>query len=128
MEAGNRYGGAIGRCRAVNWSCGNGVPREQLLARCVTDRNDRRVLQLSLDRDRIEAVSHVRRAPDPMETLLPELALKDGGNGKHSPARLSEGSKQRIILKLPCNCGSNAVRIEPQIQATADGGVLRGYK
>src|SRR5215469_7466016 len=117
------------RTRVKSSSCCDNRFSKQLLSRGVADRDHSRIFQSSFHRDGVKLISDIVGVSDGVKAVLPQnLAGEHGGNWKYSSTRLAESSQKRIILKFSCNHGLNALRLEPEIQTPADGGVFAGQQ
>src|SRR4051794_22067807 len=85
------------------------------------DRDDRRVLRLLLERDRVEPLAHVPDAAHEFEAHLPpDVRLDYGRGGEDAVARAAEPEHERAVVELAGDDGVDALRVEPGVERPAD--------
>src|SRR5687768_7274234 len=98
---------------------------EEVGARRLADRDDRRVLQLALDGDRVEALPHLVGAPDHFHAVLPsDLSLDHGRRREDARARRSHLLQQRGVLDLGDDLRTDVLCRHPLVERPAETRVV----
>src|SRR5437868_10181877 len=101
----------------VFWKDPRGCSGEDLLARDLADRRDSGVLDLALDRDRVEALADGLGPADPMQGVaLPELFLDHVGCSQHTITLLPQHERECEVIELCDDLGSDVVGLEPFVE------------
>ncbi len=102
--------------------------REQLAGR-VRHRCDRRMSYLALDRYRVELRLHATDHPDPHEAILAsKLCFENRRHGSIAVSGARELAQHRVILELTEHQWTDPLSLEPLIQGTSNGSVIRWQK
>src|SRR6185437_7415369 len=106
-----------------------GPSLKKLLSGGIADRNDRRVRRLLLDGNRVEPLSHLVGPADQAHAdLRLNLALHDRWSGKDSFSPLAKREHQGTVVEVANDKRVDALRIEPEIDCSANGTMSRGEK
>src|SRR6478735_8815318 len=95
---------------------------EEVRARVLENRDERRVLQLPLGSDHEKALADLGRAADDAHSvLLADLALDRGRPREHARSVASEDLEQRAVLELADDARADAVSREPEVERASQG-------
>src|SRR5262249_29406570 len=96
------------------------IVTKQRLARCLGQRNNGRVLQLSLQSNGVETLAHVFQASDNLNTiLLLDFRFDNGRGRKDAQTGLTEDSEERTIFEFTHDPWANPCGIEPLFEGTS---------
>ena len=94
---------------------------EELLAGCVSNRDDRWVFHFPLHRNGIEPFLHgLDAAYDPHAVLPTHLLLDDVGCGEQTGASLAKDLEQGAVVKLPDHRRTNVFGVKAVLEFPAE--------
>src|SRR5712691_12073716 len=103
------------------------VITKQRLARSLQQGHNGRVLELSLHRNGVEALTHVCEASNYLDTiLLLDFCFNHRGGSKHPQAGLAEDCQEGAVFEFPNHAWANVGSFKPLLKGTSDHSIIRG--